>query len=508
MELKDEVKMIEAVEEENEKEYKLLDNKVRDICKDLREGKEIKKVKMDLVKNEFERDWIKIMTYSGLYNKALFTYSLNNIQFKDYGIRCDIYIVPPLTFSKLDVVKDMLEEALGCMIILNHKRASKWINAKFVFNQFDTKKFEVVKLEHPFLLYIGNDYSGKPIIVNLKDYPHLLVSGGTRSGKSKMEDCIITCSAVNFKPSELQLYLCQAAKSDLVLYEDLVHTRAFADSLEKIKAVLRHITDTVMPERDKIIRPYRKKALADNYHDYNMLRKTEKIPTTLIIFDEMASLYQINGEGGDEKELKQEITELIDRIAQYGSALGCFLISSVQRPTVKNLSPFVKSQSTANVSFRQNNSKSAEVATDDPKLPLGLKQREFVYNLDRWDYGIVPYILNKEIYDYLKPLFDPNHRTLFDDLEKQQHRNGVKKDKIKMEDIGTHIKTEQEILEENIKKIPNYVPYENPTGKTITNGKSITVRNKGEVKKSNIYITEDYEEIDEDNINNEGKFKL
>lgn len=497
----------EEEDTEEEKEYKLLDNKIKAICKSIRDEEEVSKSKLDHVTHLFERDWIKIMTYSGLYNKACFTYSLNNIKFKDYGIKCDIYIVPPLTFSKLDEVKDMLEEALGCMIIMNHARASRWINAKFVFNQFDTKEFEVVKLKHPFILYIGNDYSGKPILVNLKDYPHLLVSGGTRSGKSKMEDCIITCSAVNFKPSQLQLYLCQAAKSDLVLYEDLVHTRAFADSLEKIKAVLRYITDTVMPDRDKLIRPYRKRAMADNYHDYNKLKGTIDIPTTLIIFDEMSSLYQISGEGGDEKILKQEITELIDRIAQYGSALGCFLISSVQRPTAKNLSPFVKSQSTANVSMRQNNSKSAEVATDDPKLPLGLKQREFVYHLDRWDYGIVPYIKNKEIYNYLKPYFDPKHRTLFDDLKKQQHRDGVKKDKIKMENVESNFKTEEDILNENISKIKGYVPYDNHTGCTVVDEKAVAKRNVGAVEKSTIYISEDYEEVDED-IDNEGKIKL
>ena len=33
--------------------------------------------------------------------------------------------------------------------------------------------------------------------------------------------------------------------------------------------------------------------------------------------------------------------------------------------------------------------------------------------------------------------------------------------------MGTHIKTEKEKLQENISKIPNYVPYENPTGKII-----------------------------------------
>lgn len=465
----------------------LLFDEIKHLCVDITNGNKVSNSKINSLINKFKNEWIRIMAYSGLYNRMNKTYSLNNITFTEYGIKSDIYIVPPLTYDTLEKHLDMLQENLNCLIILNHTKACKWINVKFIYNECNTKKFELVPLKYPFQLYIGNDYSGYPITIDLKDYPHLLISGGTRSGKSKMEDCIITTSVCNFKSDELQLYLCQAAKSDLVLYEDLVHTRAFADSLEKIKLVLNYITNTVMTERDKLIRPYRKKALADNYHDYNKLKKTQNIPTTLIIFDEMSSLYQVNGEGGNEKKLKQEITELIDRIAQYGASLGCFLLSSVQRPTVNNLSSFVKSQSTSTVSFKQNNSKSAEVATDNPSLPLGLKQREFVYHLDNWEYGIVPWINNKEIYELIKPHLDSHHRNLFDDLKKMKNRNGIKKDKYSItNNVGTHFETAEELLNKNISKINNFVPYETHTGRKIIDKTKISNITNKPVKKGRI----------------------
>ena len=466
-------------------------DEIRNVCTNIREEKKVSYSKINSITQKFKDEWIRIMAYSGLYNKMHKTYSLNNIEFKSFGIRCDIYIVAPLTYDTLEKNLDMLQENLDCLIVFNHKKARKWVNVRFIYNECDTKQFEVIPLKEPYQLYVGNDYSGLPILVDLKDYPHLLISGGTRSGKSKMEDCIITTSVCSFKPEELQLYLCQAAKSDLVLYEDLIHTRAFADDLEKIKLVLTYITGTVMPERDKMIRPYRKKALADNYHDFNKLKKTQKIPTTLIIFDEMSSLYQINGEGGDERQLKQDITELIDRIAQYGASLGCFLISSVQRPTAKNLSSFVKSQSTSNISFKQNNAKSAEVATDNSKLPLGLKQREFVYHLDNWDYGIVPWINNKVVYEAIKPYLNDKHRTLFDDLKKMKHRNGVKKGKkVDMENVGVHFETAEEVLNKNISKINNFVPYETHTGckiidETKLSKKTEKPKKKGRIKDDN-----------------------
>jgi len=56
---------------------------------------------------------------------------------------------------------------------------------------------------------------------------------------------------------------------------------------------------------------------------------------------------------------------------------------------------------------------------------------------------------------------------LFDDLEKLQHRDGVKQGKRKLVEVGTRIKTEKEMLEEGMSKIPNCVPYDNYTGMTI-----------------------------------------
>jgi S-DNA-T family DNA segregation ATPase FtsK/SpoIIIE len=462
----------------------LLSNEIKEICKsDLNDKKIIQKQHSAI--NKFKRNWIKIMSYIGFYNKRYETYSLNRIEFTDYGLKSDIFIVAPLNFDKIDNARDVLEENLGCKIIFNHAKASQWINAKFIYYSHENKEFKPIKLKNPYDLYIGNDASGMPIIVSLKDYPHLMITGGTRSGKSKMTDCILSTSITNFSPKELQIFLIQVSKSDTILYEDAQNTRAFADTLEKTKTVLEYITSVLLPERDSLIRPYRKKALADNYHDYNKLKKIfDPIPTTLVVFDEMSSLYQ--SENNDSyKNLKQEITKMIDSIAQFGASLGVFLISSLQRSVSTMVSPFLKSQSTCSISFRQNNSKSSEVSLDDPYAALGLNMREFAFRLasKNIDFGLVPWINNKKVYEYIKPYLKPNHRTLFDDLEKLSHRNGVKKNKETLIEVGTHIMTEKEILEKNKAKNPNWVEYENPTGKTIIDRTKISLKTEKPIKK-------------------------
>lgn len=452
-----------------------LSDKVKEICKDIINNKQVKQSKKNKIINDFKEEWGNIMFLSNLYNKYFDTYSLNNIEFKEYGIKSDIYIVPPLTYNSLEEKRVMLEENLNCSIIFNHTKSSKWINSRFIFNQNKNKKFEIIKTKSCYDIYIGNDYSGNPIISDIRKYSHILVSGTTRSGKSKLTDCILSNLIINNKPQDLKLILIQVAKSDLCLYEDLEHTMAFADDLEKTRIVLKHIVETIIPDRDNRIRPYRKRAMLDNAYEYNILKKgIDSMPMILIVFDEMASLFDTKGNSKYVIDLKLEIEGYIQAIAQYGASNSVFLLSSVQRPTANLLPSFIKAMSNINISFKQANRKSSEVATDDSNIALGLKQREFVYNFDKWDYGIVPLISNQEIYKLIKPYLKPNHRTLFDDLQKMNNRDGIKKHK-SLINIGTHFKTEDEILEENIKKIKNYVPYDQ-------NNKILIEENKGRRK--------------------------
>ena len=284
------------------------------------------------------------------------------------------------------------------------------------------------------------------------------------------------------------MYLCQIAKSDLVIFEDAEQTVAFADNLVKTFVTLEYIVDKLMKERDALIRPYRKKAMASNYHDYNRINKKnsgKKKKTTYVVFDEMASLYQTKGDSKDIKEAKQRIISLIDDIARYGASLGVFLISSLQRPTSDNLSPMVKAQSTAIISFRQNNTKSSEVATDDGNLALGLEQREFVYILaSNSNYGIVPWTKDKEVYESIKPSLKPRHINIFNIINKDKpsENKDVKVGKEKIEFDKTRIKSKEEILKENVKKIKNFVPFDDYSGKNILTEKEYENIKRGRVK--------------------------
>lgn len=405
---------------------------------------------------KFEEKWINIMANTGVYNKEKQTFSLNELEKTEYGFKSKILIVDGLRYQELESVKEHIEDAFGCMVVFNKFKRSRIVYSEFIFKTPKGIKFNPLSKIEPFEIYLGNSYNGEPILVDMIKYPHVLITGGTRSGKSKMTDCILTNLIKNCNEMDLELYLIQVAKSDLILYEDAIQCRAFADNLDKTLKVLEHIKNK-MSERDKLIRPYRKVAKADNYRDYNSINSLSKLSTVIVAFDEMSSLFQENSD----KDIKKKIVELIREIAQYGAGLGIFLLCSLQRPTADNLDPFIKSQSTCIVSFRQNNSKSSEVAIDDGSIALGLEQREFIYKTNNYNYGLVPLVDNKKIYIFIKDKLKPGHRNLFRDLKKINLSLNKSKERVitPVEFINT-VKTKEDILKENVAKIPNYVPYD------------------------------------------------
>jgi len=446
----------------------LLYEEIKKVCKMINDKKPCLSQQRQVI-NKFKKQWKLTMAYSGLYNAMKFTYSPNRITLTNYGLKTNIYIVPPLTFAKLEAQIEMLQENFGCLIIFNHSKVSPFINAKFIFNPQDTIIYKVVKQKYPWEIYIGNDYAGVAKLVDVSKYVHVGEYGGTRSGKSVQQSIIITNLVANISPKDLNLYLIQVAKNDLILFKACEHTKAFAHTLEETLQVLEYIVNIDMPRRSKLIEPYRECAKANSYRDYNKLKFTEKMVLSYVIFDETSSLFQ--EQNNAIKKIKDQIVFYMEEIARYGASLGYVLLVSLQRPTRDNLSPIIKSQCTTTISFRQNNSKSSEVSIDDAKCAMGLEAREFVYRLasKNIEYGIVPWVEDLELQEIIKPFKKP-HRTLFEDLNKMQSIRKDKQRKEKVEPIQpvpSNFKTEKEFIKENTNKIKDYVPYNNYNGMTL-----------------------------------------
>jgi len=62
--------------------------------------------------------------------------------------------------------------------------------------------FEKMQIAHP----VGVDFNGNPVIFDLAKYPHTMVSGTTRSGKTTALKCLLV-SLSKYSPSDINLLL-------------------------------------------------------------------------------------------------------------------------------------------------------------------------------------------------------------------------------------------------------------------------------------------------------------
>lgn len=361
-----------------------------------------------LVDSKVKANWISLMSHLGLYNKEKLTFGLNLMQKTAYGYSCKILIPNGLSYEQLEKSVHYIEDGLGCLLLLKKEKRSSIIDAQFVFIKPSSIPYNVVKTRE-YEVYIGNRHDDTPIILNLVQLPNLLVSGGVRSGKSKLLDTILTTIIHNTTKREFNLYCCQVAKDDLIIYQDVEQCMAYASDLEETLLVLKDINEE-MVRRMKLILPMHREFKGDNAYDYNKLNPENPLPVIFVAFDETSSLFCTIGDDKDTKALKEEIVKYIRRIAQYGGGLYVYYFVSLQRPTRENLDPFVKAMSTIAISLRQNNSRSSEVAIDDPRASLGLRQREFVYRTEGdLEYGVVPLINNNTVYSFIKDKIVPGH---------------------------------------------------------------------------------------------------
>ena len=414
--------------------------------------------------NELVRKWENQMAHYKCYNDYYDIYTLAHLAVTPYGIKGKVALPDGMGFEQLESILPKLEQNLECKIAFNRKGRRIVENIEFIKRMPNQVPFQLVKVK-PWEICLGLDYTGKPMVKNMIKQPHMVNSGSTGGGKSFCIDHILINLIANNKPEDVQLYLLQMEKDDMILYKNVEHCRAYASELNQFYIVMNYIED-LMNIRSKLIAPYREKALANNYIDYNKIEPRNKMSTIYVVIDEIASLFNLTGVKKSEKEIKQYVGMMTERIAQIGRALGIFLIVSVQRPTANMFSSFVKSMMNITVSFRHENSKSSEVALDNSNIALGLKQREFVVKeKGGFEFGIVPLMNTKELYDtYLKPNLKKTKRDLFSDLKKLAKNSG------KDIDIGVIIPTkdrekvnkenESLLVKENISKIPGYVPWD------------------------------------------------
>jgi len=208
---------------------------------------------------------------------------------------------------------------------------------------------------------LGKDIAGNPVVADLAKMPHLLIAGTTGSGKSVGINATILSLLYKSDPNQVRMILIDPKMLELSIYEGIPHLLApvVTDMRQAGHALNWGVNE--MERRYKLMSKLGVRNLAGYNAKITEAEKREekipnpfsltpdapepleKMPTIVIIIDELADLMMVVG---------KKVEELIARIAQKARAAGIHLILATQRPSVDVITGLIKANIPTRIAFQ------------------------------------------------------------------------------------------------------------------------------------------------------------
>ncbi len=285
------------------------------------------------------------------------------------------------------------------------------------------------------MLALGKDISGKPLIADLADMPHLLIAGTTGSGKTVALNTIIMSILFNASPAEVKFLMIDPKMVELVGYNDLPHllcpvvtdTKKVSGALHWVVSEMEHRYRTLAKSGVRNIK---------GYHQQGGI-----MPYIVIVVDELADLMQVSA---------KTVESAITRLAQLARAVGIHLILATQRPSVDVVTGVIKANFPARVSFKVASKVDSRTVLDanGAENLLGKGDLLFMKPGDaKPTRGQCSFVSDEEIrrvIDFIKPQQNPEYN---DSITNQQASNatgaGIQDDEMYDEAVRVVIETNQ-----------------------------------------------------------------
>jgi len=229
---------------------------------------------------------------------------------------------------------------------------------------------EAIAATHPLDVPIGRDISGKTVVVNLGEMPHVLISGATGAGKSSCINSLITSLVMRATPDQVKLLLVDPKRVEMGHYNDLPHLLApvvvdpkkaagalawAVKEMERRYDVLaengaRDITSyqQMIARGEVVLEPTTEEMVGEVFERSTSLetdiarRAPEVLPYIVIVVDELNDLMMVAA---------RDVEESVVRIAQMARAVGIHLVLATQRPSVDVITGVIKANVPSRMAF-------------------------------------------------------------------------------------------------------------------------------------------------------------
>ena len=214
-------------------------------------------------------------------------------------------------------------------------------NAKpnFVYLKEMAKVLKTSMDEYELPMILGKDITGKVIIEDLSDIPHLLIAGATGTGKSVGMNSILAGLLLTKTPDEVRFVMIDPKMGiELAPFDGIPHLlNPVIKDMELVVNALQWVIEEMRRRYRMLQQEHVKKITA-----YNKKLGYPAMPYIVIIVDEVAELILSSG---------ADVEDKIKSIAQMGRAAGVHLILATQKPTVNVITGIIKANIQGRMAF-------------------------------------------------------------------------------------------------------------------------------------------------------------
>lgn len=229
------------------------------------------------------------------------------------------------------------------------------------------------KSEARFPICIGKDIEGKNVFYALENHAHLLVAGGSGSGKSVGLNAMLISLLYKASPEDVRIILMDPKCVEFNVYGGLPHL-LLKDIISEPSRIVRALKWAVdeMNRRYSLMGQYRARKL-DEFNAGSQVKNgdEEKLPRIVIMIDEVGDL-MVSAQ-------RKEVESLLVALGQKARAAGIHLILATQRPSVDVITGTIKVNFLNRIAFSVSNGSDSRVILDQTGAETLLGNGDMLY---------------------------------------------------------------------------------------------------------------------------------